>query len=70
MAMTIRFTRGKGKPDTISCFRDDGTSTYSRGLVVHDIVHYAVETGLSSDPPMNWRLSALRAVAPEKKKPW
>lgn len=45
--MRIRFTRGRNKPDAVSCFRADGTSTYSKGsLAVHDLVHYAVETEL------------------------
>lgn len=48
MAMTIRFTRGGGKPDAVSCFRADGTSTYSKGaLAIHDLVHYAVESELN-----------------------
>ena len=47
--MTIRFTKGRlGKPDTLACFRDDGTETWehSRAGVQHDLIHYAVETTL------------------------
>jgi hypothetical protein len=48
--MRIRFTRGRGKPDTLTCLRDDGTSTWCRlhpGFgAEHDLAHYAIETTL------------------------
>ena len=47
--MIIRFTKGKkGKPDTLACLRQDGTSTWepSQVGVRHDLIHYAVETVL------------------------
>ena len=45
--MTIRFTKGRGKPDVLACVRDDGSTTWTRlhpGLVQHDLVHYALES--------------------------
>jgi len=37
--MTIRLTKGGGpKEDTLSCFRPDGTSTWSRFIAQHDLV--------------------------------
>ena len=45
--MRVRLTKGKGaKQDTLSCFRPDGTSTWSRFIAQHDLVHYVVETEL------------------------
>jgi hypothetical protein len=48
--MIIRFTKGNGHPDTLTCIRDDGTRTWSAvgsGVGVrHDLTHYAVETTL------------------------
>ena len=49
--MRIRFTKAKrpGKPDVLTCVRDDGSSTWMHerpGFVWHDLVHYAVETTL------------------------
>ena len=47
--MHIRFTRGKkGKPDTLTCVREDGSSTWepSKVGIPHDLLHYAVETTL------------------------
>ncbi|HVK02886.1 MAG TPA: hypothetical protein VM490_05400 [Armatimonadaceae bacterium] len=48
--MRIRFTRGRGKPDTLTCFRDDGTATWTSlypGFgAAHDLAHFAVETTL------------------------
>jgi len=48
--MIVRFTKGDGKPDTLTCIRDDGSRTWSpvgAGVgVEHDLAHYAVETTL------------------------
>ena len=48
--MIIRFTKGDGKPDVMTCVRDDGSVTWSPvGASVgahHDLRHYAVETTL------------------------
>lgn len=51
--MVIRFKKGKHqskhKPDTLTCIRDDGSSTWThlhRGFVHHDFAHYVVETTL------------------------
>ncbi|MBC8139687.1 MAG: hypothetical protein H8F28_27720 [Fibrella sp.] len=49
--MRIRWTKtdGQGKPDTLACFRDDGTTSYTRlsaFFPLHDLMHYAVETTL------------------------
>ncbi len=46
--MTVRLTKGGGpKEDTLSCFRPDGTCTWSRFIAQHDLVHYVVETELN-----------------------
>ncbi len=47
--MRIRFTKGDNKPDTLSCLRDDGSTTWSSlhpGFIYHDLTHYVVETTL------------------------
>lgn len=47
--MTIRFSKGQGKRDTLTVVRDDGTSTWSAltpGFATHDFMHYALETTL------------------------
>jgi hypothetical protein len=49
--MIIRFTKAKNedRPSTITCFRDDGTTTGMPStpfFVRHDLTHYAVETVL------------------------
>jgi hypothetical protein len=46
--MLIRFTKGQGKEDTLSCFRNDGSVTWERARVgvLHDLIHYVVETTL------------------------
>jgi hypothetical protein len=46
--MIVRFTRGHGKPNTLTCIRDDGTVTFTPSAVGvhHDLIHYAVETTL------------------------
>jgi len=46
--MQIRLKKGRDGPDSLACVRDDGTSTWrrlQRALAVHDLAHYAVETG-------------------------
>src|SRR5919197_6235782 len=50
-AMRIRFKKGNNH-DTLTCLRDDGTSTWATarpGRVEHDLVHYAVETTMGYD---------------------
>ena len=43
--MLIRFTKGRGKPDTLACRRDDGSCTWSPlNFTTHDFGHYAIET--------------------------
>src|SRR5215212_10875200 len=48
--MIIRLAKGKnGKPPTLTCVRDDGSSTWQRStdyFAHHDLIHYAVETTL------------------------
>lgn len=45
--MQIRLKKGRDGPDSLACVREDGTSTWrriQRGLALHDLAHYAVET--------------------------
>lgn len=45
--MQIRLKKGRDGPDSLACVRDDGTTTWrriQRGLALHDLAHYAVET--------------------------
>lgn len=47
--MLISFSKGRGKPDTLSCLRADGSRTWKQlhpGLVYHDLLHYVVESKL------------------------
>ncbi len=49
--MRIRWTKsdGMGRPDSLACFRDDGTTSHTRlhpYFPLHDLMHYAVETTL------------------------
>lgn len=46
--MTIRLTKGKNKPDTLTCLRDDGSCTWTALNLApaHDLGHYAIETTL------------------------
>ena len=47
--MIIRWTKGKDKHDTLACVREDGSRTWSAlqdGFVLHDMIHYVVETTL------------------------
>ncbi len=50
--MIIRFTKGIGKPNVLTCVRDDKTVTTftapnaTEFFVLHDLTHYAVETVL------------------------
>lgn len=46
--MTIRLTKGKNKPDTLTCLRDDGSCTWTALNLppAHDLGHYAIETML------------------------
>lgn len=51
--MIIRFKKGKNqskhKPDTLTCIRDDGSTTWTylhRGFAIQDFAHYVVETTL------------------------
>ncbi len=48
--LRIRLTRGKaGKPDTLTCTRPDGSTTWGRcpGPGLHDLLHFVVETELA-----------------------
>lgn len=48
--MLIQFTKHSGRPHTLKCAREDGTSTCFKSgnnadfFVLHDLTHYAVET--------------------------
>ncbi len=46
--MTIRFTKGGDKPDTLTCRRGDGSCTWTALNLAagHDLGHYAIETTL------------------------
>ncbi|HZO90422.1 MAG TPA: hypothetical protein VFB38_19000 [Chthonomonadaceae bacterium] len=48
--MVIRLSKGKnGKPGTLTCIREDGSTTWQRSsdfFAYHDLIHYAVETTL------------------------
>ena len=65
--MTVRFTKGDGKPDSLTCIRDDGTRTWSPvGATVgpeHDLAHYAVETTLAYRDAFLGMLAAGRDIA-------
>ena len=47
--MLIRITKGRDGPSTLTCVREDGTSTWikvSDYFPIHDMTHYVVETTL------------------------
>jgi len=49
--MLVRFTKGKHKTYSLTCVRDNGSSTWSTypsssNFAQHDLVHFAVETTL------------------------
>ena len=47
--MLIRITKGRDGPNTLTCIRDDGSSTWAKVqdyFPVHDMTHYVVETTL------------------------
>jgi hypothetical protein len=46
--MTIQFTKGRNKPDTLTCRRNDGSCTWTALNLAagHDLGHYAIETTL------------------------
>ncbi len=46
--MTIQFTKGRNKPDTLMCRRNDGSCTWTALNLAagHDLGHYAIETTL------------------------
>ena len=47
--MIIRITKGKNRPNTLTCVRDDGSVTWQANapfFAYHDVIHYAVETTL------------------------
>ena len=48
--MLIRITKGRDGPNTLTCIRADGTSTWAKVqdyFPVHDITHFVVETTLA-----------------------
>lgn len=64
--MTIRFSKGKnGKPDTMACVRDDGSSTWepSQVGIKHDLIHYAVETTLGYEEAFFGLIARGRDIA-------
>lgn len=47
--MRIRITKGRNGPNTLTCFRDDGSSTWAKVqdyFPLHDMTHFVVETTL------------------------
>jgi hypothetical protein len=47
--MRIRISKGRDGPNTLTCVRDDGTSTWAKVqdyFPVHDMTHFVVETTL------------------------
>jgi hypothetical protein len=47
--LSIRLQKGRDGPDVLTCIRADGSRTWQRlqrGLPVHDLAHYAVESVL------------------------
>jgi hypothetical protein len=47
--LAIRLQKGRDGPDVLTCVRSDGSRTWhrlQRGLPVHDLAHYAVESVL------------------------
>lgn len=64
--MLIRYGKGKnGKPDTLTCVRDDGTTTWEHTAVgiKHDLLHYAVETTLGFREGFYGLVAAGRDIA-------
>ncbi|MBA2706396.1 MAG: hypothetical protein H0U59_01145 [Gemmatimonadaceae bacterium] len=50
--LAIRFSKGRDGPNTLSCVRPDGSTTWSKVsefFPVHDLTHYVVETTLGLD---------------------
>ena len=49
MPLRLQFKKQKDGSAVLTCFRTDGTSTFTKirpGLEVHDLAHYVVETNL------------------------
>lgn len=49
MPLRLQFKKQKDESAVLTCFRTDGTSTFTKirpGLEVHDLAHYVVETTL------------------------
>jgi hypothetical protein len=49
MKLIIHLKKGSTKPSTLTCQRDDGSTTYSKlveNFEIHDIAHYVVEQNL------------------------
>ena len=49
MPLRLQFRKQKDGSAVLTCFRTDGTSTFTKirpGLEVHDLAHYVVETAL------------------------
>lgn len=47
--MIIRLAKGRGRPDSLTCIREDGSTTWTRlhpNMAAHDLAHLAVETVL------------------------
>jgi hypothetical protein len=47
--LKVRFTRGKDKKDVLAVVREDGSQSWQhqqRGIPVHDLAHFAVESAL------------------------
>jgi hypothetical protein len=53
--MQVLFTKHTSKPPTLTCIRDDGTTTWFQSknhgdfFAIHDLTHYAIETILQYD---------------------
>lgn len=64
--LLIRVTKGKpGKPDTLTCRRPDGSTTWGRcpGPGLHDLIHYAVESVLSLQHSFYGLVAAGHAIS-------
>lgn len=61
--MLVRFTKGSspGEPDTLTCVRTDGSTTWApmtrQGILPHDVFHFVVENTLG------WRDAFFGQVA-------
>ncbi len=76
--LAIRFSKGRDGPNTLSCVRPDGSSTWSKVsdfFPVHDLTHYVVETTLGLDDAFfglirsGWSIQDFEAPGASKRTP-